>query len=133
MHPCRSLGVRSDNVGLCRIVTKRRRLSYCQQDRLECALAAPVCFSLLKSAAACSVQVFDRTEKSLKEELIDNKIVMAMRAIYQSKLGLVLLDAGKQAAPLKVTMSERESDHNLWRSYILMQTACAADGSDANA
>jgi hypothetical protein len=79
------------------------------------------------------VQVFDRTEKSLKEELIDNKIVMAMRAIYQSKLGLVLLDAGKQAAPNKVTLSERGSDQKFWSSYILMQTAYASDHSDAKA
>jgi len=30
------------------------------------------------------------------EELIDSKIVLSMRAIYQSKIGLRLMDQGKQ-------------------------------------
>jgi hypothetical protein len=39
-------------------------------------------------------QVFDRKTKLLVEELIDNKIVLSMRAIYQSKAGLALMDTG---------------------------------------
>ncbi|KAI5661452.1 hypothetical protein M9H77_20775 [Catharanthus roseus] len=38
------------------------------------------------------MQVFDRKKKRLVEELIDSKIVLAMRAIYQSKFGLGLMD-----------------------------------------
>lgn len=40
-------------------------------------------------------QVFDRKSKRLVEELIDAKIVLAMRAIYQSRMGLALIDTGK--------------------------------------
>jgi hypothetical protein len=39
-------------------------------------------------------QVFDRRTKRLVEELIDMKIVLSMRAIYQSKAGLALIDVG---------------------------------------
>lgn len=38
------------------------------------------------------LQVFDRRTKRLVEELIDRKIVLSLRAIYQSKLTLALLD-----------------------------------------
>lgn len=40
-------------------------------------------------------QVFDRKSKRLVEELIDAKIILAMRAIYQSRMGLALIDTGK--------------------------------------
>jgi len=33
------------------------------------------------------------------EELIDSKIVMSMRAIYQSKIGLRLMDQGNKLGP----------------------------------
>lgn len=46
------------------------------------------------SINSLSIQVFDRRTKRLVEELIDEKIVLSMRAIYQSKLGLGLLDTG---------------------------------------
>lgn len=39
-------------------------------------------------------KVIDRRTKRLVEELIDGKIVMSMRAIYQSKVGLILIDTG---------------------------------------
>lgn len=39
-------------------------------------------------------QVFDRRKQRLVEELIDGKIVLSMRAIYQSKIGLTLISAG---------------------------------------
>ena len=42
-----------------------------------------------------SNQVFDRKSKRLVEELIDAKIILAMRAIYQSRMGLALIDTGK--------------------------------------
>lgn len=38
--------------------------------------------------------MFDRKSKRLVEETIDGKIVLSMRAIYQSKVGLTLIDAG---------------------------------------
>jgi phosphatidylserine decarboxylase len=40
------------------------------------------------------ILVFDRRTKRLVEELIDMKIVLSMRAIYQSKAGLALIDVG---------------------------------------
>lgn len=39
-------------------------------------------------------QVYDRKTKRLVEELIDKKIVLSMRAIYQSKVGLGLINVG---------------------------------------
>lgn len=39
-------------------------------------------------------QVYDRKSQRLVEELIDKKIVLSMRAIYQSKLGHGLMDIG---------------------------------------
>lgn len=38
--------------------------------------------------------MYDRRKKRLVEEIIDRKIVLAMRAIYQSKFGLGLMDSG---------------------------------------
>ena len=43
--------------------------------------------------------MIDRKTKRLVEELIDSKIVMSMRAIYQSKIGLGLMDQGKNLVP----------------------------------
>ncbi|KAL7175678.1 hypothetical protein ACSBR2_029297 [Camellia fascicularis] len=49
----------------------------------------------LKSGSRSShIVVFDRRTKRLVEELIDAKIVLSMRAIYQSKIGLGLMDTG---------------------------------------
>ncbi|GLJ07605.1 hypothetical protein SUGI_0070660 [Cryptomeria japonica] len=49
----------------------------------------------LKSGSAAShILVFDRRTKRLVEEVIQRKIVMSLRAIYQSKLGLTLIDKG---------------------------------------
>lgn len=47
--------------------------------------------------------MFDRRTRRIVEELIDNKIVLAMRTIYQSKLGLALLDAGDFLRDHKIT------------------------------
>ncbi|PON76062.1 Phosphatidylserine decarboxylase-related [Parasponia andersonii] len=47
----------------------------------------------LKSGSNAShILVYDRRTKRLVEELIDGKIVLSMRAIYQSKIGLGLMD-----------------------------------------
>ncbi|GMP80793.1 hypothetical protein CsSME_00035771 [Camellia sinensis var. sinensis] len=49
----------------------------------------------LKSGSRSShIVVFDRRTKRLVEELIDAKIVLSMRTIYQSKIGLGLMDTG---------------------------------------
>lgn len=45
-------------------------------------------------------QVFDRKSKRIVEELIDAKIVLAMRAIYQSRMGLALIDTGMFLNPI---------------------------------
>ncbi|XP_059446546.1 phosphatidylserine decarboxylase proenzyme 2-like [Corylus avellana] len=45
-------------------------------------------------SSASHILVFDRKTKRLVEELIDGKIVLSMRAIYQSKIGLGLMDKG---------------------------------------
>ena len=49
----------------------------------------------LKSGSNAShILVFDRRTKRIVEELIDRKIVLSLRAIYQSRLGLTLIDKG---------------------------------------
>ncbi|KAL6964321.1 phosphatidylserine decarboxylase [Sarracenia purpurea var. burkii] len=61
----------------------------------------------LKSGSSAShIVVFDRKTKRLMEELIDGKIVLSMRAIYQSKLGLGLMDKG--AKELLQSISEKQ-------------------------
>lgn len=51
-------------------------------------------------------QVFDRKSKRLVEEIIDSKIVLSMRAIYQSKFGLALIDTGTQNQSDKLLLFE---------------------------
>ncbi|KAI8532229.1 hypothetical protein RHMOL_Rhmol11G0196900 [Rhododendron molle] len=50
--------------------------------------------------------VFDRSSKRLVEELIDGKIVLSMRALYQSRVGLRLMDKG--AKELLQSISEKQ-------------------------
>ncbi|KAF2293910.1 hypothetical protein GH714_005601 [Hevea brasiliensis] len=57
-------------------------------------------------SSASHILVFDRRTKRLVEELIDGKIVMSMRAIYQSKIGLQLIDKG--AKELLISISEKQ-------------------------
>jgi phosphatidylserine decarboxylase len=70
-------------------------------------------------ANAGHILVWDRKTKRLVEELIDNKIVLSMRAIYQSKMGLALLDIGTknllQSISVKqgVRMSSAESKEDI--------------------
>ncbi|XP_004485545.1 phosphatidylserine decarboxylase proenzyme 2-like isoform X2 [Cicer arietinum] len=45
-------------------------------------------------SSASHIVVYDRKSQRLVEELIDKKIVLSMRAIYQSKIGLGLMDIG---------------------------------------
>ncbi|KAK3010740.1 hypothetical protein RJ639_011293, partial [Escallonia herrerae] len=47
---------------------------------------------LNSGSSASQIVVFDRKTKRLVEEIIDGKIVLSMRAIYQSKIGVGLLD-----------------------------------------
>ncbi|KAL5537405.1 hypothetical protein UlMin_046356, partial [Ulmus minor] len=47
---------------------------------------------LKSGSSSAHILVFDRRTKRLVEEVIDGKIVLSMRAIYQSKIGLGLLD-----------------------------------------
>ncbi|MBA0562066.1 hypothetical protein Golob_007144, partial [Gossypium lobatum] len=49
-------------------------------------------FGLNSGSSASHILVFDRKTKRLVEELIDTKIVLSMRTIYQSKIGLGLMD-----------------------------------------
>lgn len=64
----------------------------------------------LKDGSNCShILVFDRRTMRLEEELIDNKIVLAMRAIYQSRLGLTMIDKGTKE--LLVNMSNKQGVH----------------------
>ncbi|KAM0036310.1 putative phosphatidylserine decarboxylase [Helianthus debilis subsp. tardiflorus] len=55
---------------------------------------------------ASHIVVFDRKKKRLVEEIIDGKIVLSMRAIYQSKVGLGIMDKG--AKELLQSISERQ-------------------------
>ncbi|KAL1336283.1 phosphatidylserine decarboxylase proenzyme 2 isoform X1 [Arachis hypogaea] len=45
-------------------------------------------------SSASHILVYDRKSQRLVEEIIDKKIVLSMRAIYQSKVGLGLMDVG---------------------------------------
>ncbi|KAK7412112.1 hypothetical protein VNO78_03559 [Psophocarpus tetragonolobus] len=45
-------------------------------------------------SSASHILVYDRKSQRLVEEIIDKKIVLSMRAIYQSKIGLGLMDIG---------------------------------------
>ncbi|EEE56042.1 hypothetical protein OsJ_04838 [Oryza sativa Japonica Group] len=49
---------------------------------------------LHSGSTASHILVFDRRTKRLVEEVIDGKIVLSMRALYQSKVGLTLIDTG---------------------------------------
>ncbi|KAK9162578.1 hypothetical protein Syun_003480 [Stephania yunnanensis] len=61
----------------------------------------------LKSGSSAShILVFDRRSKRLVEEIIDGKILLSMRAIYQSKIGLSLIDNG--AKELLQSLSEKQ-------------------------
>ncbi|KAL0734968.1 hypothetical protein Bca4012_011178 [Brassica carinata] len=55
---------------------------------------------------ASHIVVIDRKSKRLVEELIDSKIVLSMRAIYQSKIGLRLMDQG--AKEILQKLSEKQ-------------------------
>ncbi|OMO86881.1 Calcium-binding EF-hand [Corchorus olitorius] len=61
---------------------------------------------LNSGSSASHIVVFDRKTKRLVEELIDAKIVLSMRAIYQSKIGLGLMDKG--AKEILQSISERQ-------------------------
>ncbi|OAY39715.1 phosphatidylserine decarboxylase proenzyme 2 [Manihot esculenta] len=61
---------------------------------------------LNSGSSASHILVFDRRTKRLVEELIDGKIVMSMRTIYQSKIGLRLIDKG--AKELLISISEKQ-------------------------
>ncbi|KAJ6817170.1 phosphatidylserine decarboxylase proenzyme 3-like isoform X1 [Iris pallida] len=61
----------------------------------------------LKSGSSAShILVFDRRTKRLVEEIIDGKIILSMRAMYQSKVGLTLIDAG--AKEILQSLSEKQ-------------------------
>ncbi|TVU36898.1 hypothetical protein EJB05_18851 [Eragrostis curvula] len=49
---------------------------------------------LHSGSAASHILVFDRQTKRIVEEVIDGKIVLSMRALYQSKVGLTLINTG---------------------------------------
>ncbi|GAB4855316.1 phosphatidylserine decarboxylase [Ancistrocladus abbreviatus] len=55
---------------------------------------------------ASNIVVLDRSTKRLVEEIIDGKIILSMRAIYQSKLGLQIM--GKGAKELLQEISEKQ-------------------------
>ncbi|CAL5377770.1 unnamed protein product [Camellia sinensis] len=61
---------------------------------------------LNSGSSASHIVVFDRRTKRLVEELLDGKIVLSMRAIYQSKLGLGLMDKG--AKEILQSISEKQ-------------------------
>uniref|UniRef100_A0A7N1A082 Phosphatidylserine decarboxylase proenzyme 2 n=1 Tax=Kalanchoe fedtschenkoi TaxID=63787 RepID=A0A7N1A082_KALFE len=61
---------------------------------------------LNSGSSSSHILVFDRKSKRLVEEIIDKKIVLSMRAIYQSRVGLGLLDKG--AKELLQSISEKQ-------------------------
>lgn len=58
---------------------------------------------LRSGSSASHILVFDREKKRLVEEIIDGKIVLSMRAIYQSKFGLGLMDSGAKELLQKIS------------------------------
>ncbi|PIA47715.1 hypothetical protein AQUCO_01400364v1 [Aquilegia coerulea] len=60
---------------------------------------------LKSGSSASNILVFDRKTKRLVEELIDAKVMLSIRAIYQSKFGLCLMDKG--AKELLQSISEK--------------------------
>lgn len=64
----------------------------------------------LKSGSNAShILVFDRRTKRIVEELIDRKVVLSLRAIYQSRLGLTLIDKGTRE--LLQRISDKQGEH----------------------
>ncbi|KAM3377589.1 phosphatidylserine decarboxylase proenzyme 2 [Capsicum galapagoense] len=61
---------------------------------------------LRSGSSASHILVYDRQKKRLVEEIIDRKIVLSMRAIYQSKFGLGLMDNG--AKEILRSLSEKQ-------------------------
>jgi len=61
---------------------------------------------LRSGSSASHIVVYDRRAKRLVEELIDGKIVLSMRALYQSKVGLQLMNRG--AKELLQSISEKQ-------------------------
>ncbi|KAF4369731.1 hypothetical protein F8388_010564 [Cannabis sativa] len=61
---------------------------------------------LNSGSSASHIVVLDRRTKTLVEETIDSKIVLSMRAIYQSKLGIGLMDKG--AKEFLLSISEKQ-------------------------
>ncbi|KAI7738701.1 hypothetical protein M8C21_030803 [Ambrosia artemisiifolia] len=61
---------------------------------------------LNSGSSASHIVVYDRVKKRLVEEIIDGKIVLSMRAIYQSKLGLGIMDKG--AKEILQSISEKQ-------------------------
>ncbi|KAH9315405.1 hypothetical protein KI387_024032, partial [Taxus chinensis] len=64
---------------------------------------------LRSGSTASHILVFDRRTKRLVEEVIERKIVMSLRAIYQSKLGLTLIDKGTK--DLLQNISKKQGEH----------------------
>lgn len=61
---------------------------------------------LRTGSSAARILVFDRRTKRLVEELIDGRIILSMRALYQSKVGLGHMDKG--AKELLQSLSEKQ-------------------------
>ncbi|KAK8958625.1 hypothetical protein KSP40_PGU000908 [Platanthera guangdongensis] len=57
-------------------------------------------------SSASHILVFDRRTRRLVEEIIDEKIVLSMRAIYQSKVGFKLIDRGAKDLLKKISESQ---------------------------
>ncbi|XP_021742063.1 phosphatidylserine decarboxylase proenzyme 2-like isoform X2 [Chenopodium quinoa] len=63
---------------------------------------------LHSGSKAGHILVFDRTTKRLVEELIDGKIILAMRSLYQNKPGLYFL--GKGGKEIMQKLSEKQGE-----------------------
>ncbi|KAG2603433.1 phosphatidylserine decarboxylase proenzyme 2-like [Panicum virgatum] len=63
---------------------------------------------LHSGSTASHILVFDRRTKRIVEEVIDGKIVLSMRALYQSKVGLTLINTGVK--DLLKNLSEKQGE-----------------------
>eukprot|EP00252_Welwitschia_mirabilis_P025849 TRINITY_DN8234_c0_g1_i1.p1 TRINITY_DN8234_c0_g1~~TRINITY_DN8234_c0_g1_i1.p1 ORF type:complete len:739 (-),score=145.88 TRINITY_DN8234_c0_g1_i1:134-2350(-) len=64
---------------------------------------------LKSGSSAAHILVFDRRTKRLVEEVIDSKIILSLRAIYQSRVGLSLIDKGTKA--FLESISKKQGEH----------------------
>ncbi|GJY55760.1 phosphatidylserine decarboxylase proenzyme 3-like protein [Tanacetum coccineum] len=73
---------------------------------------------LNSGSSASHIVVFDRQKKRLVQEIIDGKIILSMRAIYQSKVGLGIMDKGAKEILQNLSEKQGKKMTDLFKSRI---------------